>query len=143
MVTCGRIQKSMKPKKPYQLHTLSNGLTVMLVPMNGVRSLTVLAMVGTGSRFEDPKTAGISHFLEHMVFKGTKSFPTALELASAIDTVGAEFNAYTSKEYTGYYVKAASEHLDLALDVVSDMLLTPKLREEDLEREKGVIIEEM
>lgn len=127
----------------YQLHTLANGLNVILVPMDGVRSLTVLAMVGTGSRFETPKTAGISHFLEHMVFKGTKRFPTARELASAIDAVGAEFNAYTSKEYTGYYVKSASEHVELSLDVVSDMLLAPKLRHADMEREKGVIVEEI
>lgn len=130
-------------KKHFELHTLPNGLTVMLVPMNGVRSLTCLAMVGTGSRFEVPKKAGISHFLEHMVFKGTAKFPTARELASAVDAVGAEFNAYTSKEYTGYYVKAASEHIDLAMEVVSDMLLTARLRSEDLEREKGVIVEEI
>lgn len=133
----------MSSAQPYQLHTFSTGLTALFVPMEGVRSLTVLAMVGTGSRFETEKSAGISHFLEHMVFKGTKSFPTARELASAVDEVGAEFNAYTSKEYTGYYVKAASEHLDLALNVVSDMLLTPKLPKDDLEREKGVIIEEI
>lgn len=129
--------------KPFELHELETGLTVMLVPMEGVRSLTVLAMVGTGSRFEVPKRAGVSHFLEHMVFKGTAKFPTARALASAVDAVGAEFNAYTSKEYTGYYVKAASEHVDLAIDVVSDMLLTPKLRSEDIEREKGVIVEEI
>ena len=133
----------MQMQNPYQLHTLANGLTVIFVPMDGVRSVSVLAMVGTGSRFEDKKTAGISHFLEHMVFKGTKSFPSARELASAVDEVGAEFNAYTSKEYTGYYVKAASEHIDLAVNVVSDMLLTPKLPSADLEREKGVIVEEI
>lgn len=128
---------------PYLLHTLENGLTVILVPMSGVKSLTVFAMVGTGSRFESDQRLGISHFLEHMVFKGTKNYPTARELAGAVDEVGAEFNAFTSKEYTGYYVKCASEYMDLAVDVVSDMLLTARLRPEDLEREKGVIVEEI
>jgi predicted Zn-dependent peptidase len=127
----------------YTLHELESGLTTILVPMPSVRSVTVLAMVGTGSRFETPSTNGISHFLEHMVFKGTTKYPTPRELASVIDAVGAEFNAFTSKEYTGYYVKAASEHLELALDVVSDMLLQPKLNQDDLEREKGVIVEEI
>ncbi len=131
------------PHKPFKLHKLDNGLRLILIPMDGVASLTCLAMVGTGSRFELPKKAGISHFLEHMVFKGTERFPTARELASSVDEVGAEFNAYTSKEYTGYYVKAASAHVELAMDVVSDMLLTPKLREADLQREKGVIVEEI
>lgn len=122
--------------------TLASGLTVILAPMQ-TRSVTVLAMVGTGSRYETGKTSGISHFLEHLVFKGTKTYPTPRTLAQAVDEVGAEFNAFTAKEYTGYYVKAASDHLDLALDVVSDMLLTPKLGSEELEREKGVIVEEI
>src|SRR5258708_39845351 len=78
-----------------------------------------------------------------MDIKGRESVADGESMGAAVDAVGDKFNAFTSKEYTGYYVKAASEHLDLALDVVSDMLLTPKLREEDLEREKGVIIEEM
>jgi predicted Zn-dependent peptidase len=78
-----------------------------------------------------------------MVFKGTENYPTPKALAEAVDAVGAEFNAFTSKEYTGYYVKAASSHIPLALDVLSDMLLTPRLLEDDIEREKGVIIEEL
>jgi predicted Zn-dependent peptidase len=123
--------------------TLSNGLTVVRVPMDGVKSLTVLALVKVGSRYEDDKVSGISHFLEHMVFKGTEKYPTAHDIASAVDAIGAEFNAFTSKEYTGYYVKSASKDVEVALDVVSDMLLTPQLREEDLEREKGVILEEI
>lgn len=122
---------------------LSSGLTVLLIPMKGVRSATVLAYVNTGSRYEPAKWSGISHFLEHMVFKGTAKYPTPKVLAEAVDAVGAEFNAFTSKEYTGYYVKSASAHIGLALDVVSDMLLTPTLRDDDLQREKGVIIEEM
>jgi len=130
-------------KTPFLLDTLDSGLTVIRAPMAGVASITVLAIVGTGSRFETVKTSGISHFLEHMVFKGTTRFPTARGLASTVDAIGAEFNAFTSKEYTGYYVKADSSHMNLALDVVSDMLLQPLLREEDIEREKGVIVEEI
>ena len=108
-----------------------------------MKSITALALVNAGSRYEPEKWEGISHFLEHMVFKGTKKFPTALDLASTLDAVGAEYNAFTSKEYTGFYVKSASKDLDLALDVVSDMLMAPRLPAEDLEREKGVIVEEM
>lgn len=111
--------------------------------MDGVKSATVLACVHAGSRFEPGSLAGISHFLEHMVFKGTEKYPDVHALSSTIDAIGAQFNAFTSKDHTVYYVKAASTHLSTALDVVSDMLLTPKLREEDLEKEKGVIVEEI
>src|SRR3989344_8779819 len=128
---------------PYLKNILSNGLTLLRIPMKGVQAVTVLALVNTGSRYEKPEWGGISHFLEHMVFKGTEKYPTAQDLAAAVDAVGAEFNAFTSKEYTGYYVKAASEHMPLAIDVVSDMLLTPTLRKDDLDREKGVIVEEI
>ncbi|HKY74194.1 MAG TPA: pitrilysin family protein [Patescibacteria group bacterium] len=130
-------------KQDYTKHVLKNGLTVLLIPMTGVSSATVLAYVNTGSRYEPAQWGGISHFLEHMVFKGTAKYPTPKALAEAVDAVGAEFNAFTSKEYTGYYVKSASKHIPLALDVISDMLLTPRLLEEDLQREKGVIVEEM
>lgn len=127
----------------HQRDVLKSGLTVLRIPMPSVESVTVLALVCTGSRYEPANWWGISHFLEHMVFKGTTKYPDAQSLSSAVDAVGGNFNAFTSKEYTGYYVKAASPHLTLALDVVSDMLLTPKLRQADIDREKGVIIEEM
>lgn len=127
----------------HSLTTLKSGLPVITVPMPSVKSVTVLVLANTGSRYEKPMEHGIAHFFEHMVFKGTDKFPTPQELASVVDSVGADFNAFTSKEYTGYYVKTASEHVDLALDVVSDMLLTPKLRQTDIDREKNVIIEEM
>lgn len=123
--------------------TLKNGLPVIMIPMPGVQSITVLALANTGSRYEKPTIEGIAHFFEHMVFKGTAKYPEAQSLAAAVDSVGADFNAFTSKEYTGYYVRAASKHVGLALDVVSDMLLTPKLRQADIDREKGVIIEEI
>jgi predicted Zn-dependent peptidase len=124
-------------------NTLKSGLRILRIPMLSVKSATVLALVNTGSRYEQPSQFGIAHFFEHMVFKGTEQYPTAQDLAMAVDSIGANFNAFTSKEYTGYYVHAAAEQIDLALDVVSDMLLTPKLRQEDIDREKGVIIEEI
>lgn len=100
-------------------------------------------LANTGSRYESPDQKGIAHFFEHIVFKGTKKYPTAQDLASTIDGIGANFNAYTSKEYTGYFVHAASHHLTTALDVLSEMMLQPLLRQEDIDREKGVIIEEL
>lgn len=105
--------------------------------------MTVMVLVNTGSRFEPVGKEGLAHFFEHIVFKGTKNYPTAQELAATVDGLGADFNAFTGQEYTGYYVKAAAKHTPKALDVVSDMLLQPRLREEDVEREKGVIIEEI
>lgn len=127
----------------YSFTTLTSGLPVICVPMPSVKSVTVLALANTGSRYEKPKEEGIAHFFEHMVFKGTRQYDSAQELASTVDSVGADFNAFTSKEYTGYYVRGASKHLGLALNVLSDMLLQPLLRQEDIDREKGVIIEEI
>lgn len=127
----------------HKLNTLKSGLRVITIPMASSSSLTVMALSNTGSRYEKESQYGIAHFFEHIVFKGTKGYPHAQDLAEAIDSVGANFNAFTGKEYTGYYVQVASEHFKLALDVVSDMLLTPQLRQEDIDREKGVIIEEM
>lgn len=128
---------------PCQAHRLSNGATFLQIPMEGVKSATVLALINAGRRYEEDRVAGISHFLEHMVFKGTTKFPTAQQLAEAIDSLGGEFNAFTSKEYTGYYAKLASRYLDTALDVVTDMVCAPLLRQEDIDRESGVIVEEI
>lgn len=109
---------------------LSSGLQIIRVPMAGVESITVLALCNTGSRYETPAEEGIAHFFEHIVFKGTKNYPDAQILAGAIDEIGADFNAFTSKEYTGYYVKSASKHIERSLDVVSDMLLQPLIKED-------------
>ncbi|OGJ15593.1 MAG: hypothetical protein A2632_00150 [Candidatus Pacebacteria bacterium RIFCSPHIGHO2_01_FULL_46_16] len=127
---------------PYSLTKLGN-LSLLRVPMPAVASVTALIFANTGSRYEEKTEQGIAHFFEHMVFKGTKSFPSAQLLSSTIDTLGADFNAFTSKEYTGYYIKAASRHLPVALKALSEMLLSPLLKDEDIEREKSVIIEEM
>ena len=113
--------------RQYNKFTLKNGLSLLTVPMKGVESVTVLVMVRTGSRDEPEKLAGISHFLEHMVFKGTEKYPTSLSLSSEIDSIGGEFNAFTGKEYTGFYVKAAVLHLPKLVDVLSEMLTKPLL----------------
>lgn len=133
----------MLPMLTHIYTKLPSGLQVIRIPMPEVKSVTVLALANTGSRYETPKEQGIAHFFEHIVFKGTKNYPDAQVLAGAIDAIGADFNAFTSKEYTGYYVKSASEHITTSLDVVSDMLLAPKILQEDIDREKNVIIEEI
>lgn len=127
----------------FKLTTLNNGLSVIAAPMKGTKTATVLVMVGTGSKYESKNESGLSHFLEHMFFKGTKKRPTTLALSSELDAIGAEFNAFTGKEYTGYWVKADAAKLPLALDVVCDMLTHAKLQAAQIEREKGVIIEEI
>lgn len=122
---------------------LPNGLRIILAPNSGVESATTLVMVGAGSRYENAKNSGVSHFLEHMAFKGTKSRPTAREIATLIDGIGAESNAFTGKEITGYYIKSASTYVPLALDILSNMLTESLFKEEEIEREKGVIVEEI
>jgi predicted Zn-dependent peptidase len=123
--------------------TLSNGLRVLTAEMPGAKSVACFVMLAAGSRYETRETNGIAHFAEHMFFKGTENRPTAREIAGEIDAIGGEFNAFTGKEYTGYYVKCAAEHRDVALDVLVDMLRNSKFDPEEIEREKGVIVEEM
>ena len=101
------------------------------------------ALFGTGSKYEIKKTNGISHFLEHLFFKGTKSRPKPGQVWEELDRIGAQKNAFTSKEYTGYYVKAAAKHFDIGLDVVSDILLEPLFKKEEIEKERGVILQEI
>lgn len=127
----------------YHKHTLKNGLTLITIPMKSVRSVTGLLLVGAGSRFEKKRVNGLSHFLEHMPAKGTKKRPTALAIAEEIDSVGGQTNAFTGKEYTGYYIKAAVKQLPMVVDVLSDMIINPLLRKEDVEVERGVILEEI
>jgi predicted Zn-dependent peptidase len=122
--------------------TLKNGLRLITVPMENTKAVTILIMVKTGSKYETKEINGISHFLEHMFFKGTKKRPTTLEITETIDRVGGTYNAFTGKEYTGYWVKVDAKYLDLALDWVSDVFLNHKIEEKEIEKEKGVIIEE-
>lgn len=111
--------------------------------MENTRAVSVLVLVGTGSKYETKNQNGVSHFLEHMFFKGTNKRPSTLEIASALDRVGGNYNAFTSKELTGYWAKVDAGHFDLALDWVADIFLNSKLESEKIEREKGVIIEEI
>ncbi|MBU2233630.1 insulinase family protein, partial [Patescibacteria group bacterium] len=127
----------------YKIIKLPNQLEVITAPLSSTKTITVLVMVATGSRFENLTNSGISHFLEHLFFKGTTKRPTTLAISSELDRVGGEFNAFTSKEYTGYFVKVEASQLPLALDVLSDMLLNSKFETAEIEREKGVIIEEL
>ncbi len=120
-----------------------NGLRFISVPMKGTKTATVLVLVGAGSKYENKKNNGISHFLEHMFFKGTKKRPNTLDITSELDAVGAEFNAFTTKEFTGYWIKVDSKKIDLAGDIVSDMLLNSKFDQKEINRERGVIIEEI
>ena len=127
----------------YERHTLDNGVRIVLAPMPQAQSVTVALMYAAGSRYETRETNGIAHFAEHMFFKGTANRPSSRDIAGEIDAIGGEFNAFTGKEYTGYYVRCAAEHRDTALDVLVDMLRHSKFEAEEIEREKGVIIEEM
>jgi len=128
---------------PVTVKTLPSGLRLILMPRTQMQSVTTMVLIGVGSRYETPRQNGLSHFLEHMFFKGTERRPTTKEIAEAVDGVGGEFNAFTGEEYTGYYVKVASQHLETGADVVSDILLRPLFPVEEIERERGVIIEEI
>jgi predicted Zn-dependent peptidase len=127
----------------YNLDTLPNGLRVLTAPMDHAQSVSCFVMLAAGSRYETPDTSGIAHFAEHMFFKGTERRPTARDIGNEIDGIGGEFNAFTGKEYTGYYVRCAGEHREVALDVLVDMLRNSKFDPEEVDREKGVIVEEM
>jgi len=111
--------------------------------MKNTETVTVVVMVGVGSRYETEKEAGLSHFIEHMMFKGTEKRPTALDITETLDSVGGEFNAYTSSDKTVYYAKIDAKHIDVALDVISDMYLNSKMEEAEIEKEKGTIIQEI
>jgi predicted Zn-dependent peptidase len=127
----------------FNLERLDNGLRILTAPMESAQSVTCAIMLAAGSRYETPETNGIAHFSEHMFFKGTERRPTARDISMEIDAIGGEFNAFTGKEYTGYYVKCAAESRDVALDVLVDMLRNSKFDPGEIDREKGVIIEEM
>jgi predicted Zn-dependent peptidase len=127
----------------YKHDVLDNGLRVLTAPIEQAQSVTCMVMLAAGSRYETPDTNGIAHFSEHMFFKGTKRRPSARQIAGEVDAIGGEFNAFTGKEYTAYYIKCAAEHRDIALDVLADMLRNSRFDAEEIDREKGVIVEEM
>jgi len=122
---------------------LKNGLRIVLVPMKNSMATTFLVLVEAGSKYENKEINGISHFLEHMCFKGTKKRPSALAISSEMESLGAVYNAFTGQEVTGYYAKVSRDKIDNALDIVSDMYINPLLEEKEIQKEKGVIIEEI
>jgi predicted Zn-dependent peptidase len=129
--------------RTYELTTLPNGVRILTAPMPNVQSTACFLMFAAGSRYETAETNGIAHFAEHMFFKGTENRPTAKDIAGEIDAIGGEFNAFTGKEYTGYYVRCAAEFASVAFDVLVDMIRRSRFEPDEIEREKGVIVEEM
>jgi len=122
---------------------LKNGLRVITIPMQDNPTATVLFLVEAGSKYETKKINGISHFLEHMCFKGTTKRPKAIDISKELDALGSQYNAFTAQEYTGYYAKSDAKHFRKIFDVVSDIYLNSTFSEAEMEKEKGVIIEEI
>lgn len=122
---------------------LSNGLRMIVVPMADNPTVTVLVLVDAGSNYESKENNGISHFLEHMCFKGTTTRLNASDLSRELDALGCQYNAFTGNECTGYYAKGKNTDFPRLLDIVSDLYLNPLLKEEEVEKEKGVIVDEI
>jgi len=127
----------------YKKTKLSNGLRLITVPKKGTKAVTVLVLVGAGSKYEIEEQKGISHLLEHMFFKGTKKRPSPLEVSKALDGVGGSYNAFTGEEYTGYYAKVEKSQLETAIEWVSDIFLNSTFPGKEMKKEKGVVIEEI
>ncbi len=127
----------------YSKTQLKNGLRIITAPKHDTNAVAVLILVKVGSRYETEAQAGLSHFLEHMFFKGTRKRPTYLHVSKELDGLGANFNAFTSEEYTGFYVQTSGDHFDQALDVLADMLLNGTLPEAEVLKERDVITEEL
>ena len=127
----------------FEKKVLDNGLRVIVAPMVNSEAATLLVLANIGSRFETKNISGISHFLEHLFFKGTKSRPKPGQALKDLDKIGATHNAFTSKETTGFWVKSSAKDFDVGLDIVSDILLEPLFKPEEIEKEKGVILQEI
>lgn len=122
---------------------LSNKTRVWLAPLHETKAFTIMIFFKVGSRNESASINGISHFLEHLFFKGTSNRPSTLDISKELDGVGADFNAFTGKESTAYYIKVNAEHQELAIDMLSDMLHNSLFEPKEIERERGVILEEI
>jgi predicted Zn-dependent peptidase len=127
----------------YQKTILKNGLRVLTIPMKGTETVTAMVLVAAGSDYEEKRINGLSHFLEHMCFQGTEKRPNTGDVSRELDGLGAQSNAFTSKEYTGYWAKAHSKHLPKLVDIISDIYQHPIFKDEAIAREKGVVIEEI
>lgn len=127
----------------FEKKVLDNGLRVVLAPMENSEAVTIQVLVGVGSKNETKNINGISHFLEHLFFKGTKQRPNAGDVNRELDRIGASHNAFTSNEITGFWVKSSVKDFDIGLDIVSDILLEPLFKKEEIEKERGVILQEI
>lgn len=125
------------------IHRLANGLPVVMVPLKGAESMTLLVLCKVGSRYETVELNGASHFIEHLMFKGTKRRPASTDISRVLDRYGAAYNAYTDKDMTGYYIKMDAAHTELAIDLLYDMLFHSHFDAEEMNKERGVIIEEI
>src|SRR5256714_14122340 len=128
---------------PHRLHHLPGGATLVTSPMPERLSASLVLMFAGGSRLEDERLAGVSHFIEHLYFKGTQRRPTSKEIADAIEGIGGFINASTDKELTAYWARVPAEHLELGLDVLLDVVSNSKLAPAAIERERSVILEEL
>jgi len=127
----------------FQKTQLSNGLTLITAPMKDTQAVTAMILVGVGSRYEQKDQNGISHFLEHLFFKGSKKRPSTLKLSKELDALGARYNAFTGEEMTGFFIQLASDKFNRGWEILTDMFLNPLIAEREVERERGVILEEM
>src|SRR5881275_2666035 len=127
----------------YERTTLHNGLRLITAPMPGMRSASIAFFFTVGSRYEPKHIAGVSHFIEHMLFKGSRHYPTARLISEAIEGVGGIFNGSTSKEITSYTARVPGEQLPLVMNVLADMIRNPLFDPTEIEKERGVIIEEL
>ncbi|MBU1895966.1 insulinase family protein, partial [Patescibacteria group bacterium] len=127
----------------HESYQLKNKANICLIPQLDTKSVTVLVMYPVGSRYESEKMQGVSHYIEHLMFKGTKKRSSTLILTREIDRLGANYNAFTGKEYTGYYIKVDADYTRTAVDILSDMLFDSKFDAREMEREKTVIVEEI
>ncbi|TAN33055.1 insulinase family protein [Patescibacteria group bacterium] len=127
----------------HRLSKLKNGLSLITAPTGGTKAVTVMVLLPVGSRYETAKISGASHFVEHLMFKGTKKRPTAQHISRELDAVGADYNAFTYKDYTGYYIKIDGRRVELAFDILADMLFDSTFDEKEITKERGVIAEEI
>lgn len=129
--------------RPFKTLALSNGLRVILQPLTQANSVSVYIAVGAGPRFETQETSGLAHFLEHMLFEGTKNLPTSKDVAEHIEKIGGKSGAFTDKEYVIYYAKVKPQHLEIAISHLSDILFNSTFNSTAIEKEKGIVLEEI
>ncbi|MGC9048772.1 MAG: M16 family metallopeptidase [Patescibacteria group bacterium] len=127
----------------YLRHKLSNGLKLITAPVSGTEAVTILVLLPVGSRYETKRLNGVSHFIEHMIFKGTKKRPSNLLIAKELDAIGAEYNAFTGKDLTGYWIKLDKDYLEIGLEILADILFNSLFDKNEFERERSVILEEI